>query len=86
MNTTIPAFFCEESYVDVILASDKFKVDDTNEYLIIGFPGADGIEFRIKKNGDMTVFAYYPYENIHIKVADTPQELIRKWKEGSLKV
>jgi hypothetical protein len=82
----LPPFYCEESFVDVILPADKIKADESNEWLIIGSPGVDGIEFRVKQTDDTAVFVYYPYEDENIKVADTPEELIEIWKAGRLKL
>ena len=85
MDKPFPPYYCKESFVDVVLPVDEIKTDESNKWLIIGYPGVDGIEFRIKKDEqENIVYVFYPIDNEHIKIADSPEELIRKWKEGKL--
>ncbi|MCD6065325.1 MAG: hypothetical protein K0S33_151 [Bacteroidetes bacterium] len=85
MEKIIEPYYCEDAQIDVILPADRFYTDPSGDYLVIGYPGVDGIEFRLKTNvNDMTVYAFYPIGQEHIEIAQTPAELVRKWKEGIL--
>jgi hypothetical protein len=80
-------YFCRDNNVDVILPPDKIKEDETKEWLVIGWPGVDGIQFRVKSiDNDQSIFAFYPMEQEYIKVADSDNDLIEKWKSGKLKL
>lgn len=82
MDKQFPAYYCEKSFIDVVLPADEIKTDDTNQWLIIGSPGVDGIEFRVKnQNPDTTVYVYYPIDDEHIWIANSVEDLISKWKE-----
>ena len=81
----IEPYYCKECHIDVILPDEWIKTDATGSWLIIGFPGVDGLEFRMKNNSDeKTVFAFLPYENTHRAVARSPEDLVKKWKENAL--
>lgn len=87
MVKSFPEYFCEESFVNVILPFDEIKTDESKKWLIIGWPGVDGVEFRVKKEAeDKAVYAYYSVEDEHIKIAESPVELIERWKNGGLPV
>lgn len=87
MKKKFPEYYCEESFVNVIMPIQKIKTDESKEWLIIGWPGVDGIEFRVKNVvSDNAVYAYYPIEDEHIKIAESAEELIEKWKTGELTV
>jgi|GEM_PF-6229919 len=85
MKKQFTPYFCEDNLVDIILPADKIEEDQTKEWLIIGWPGVDGIQFRVKsKDPDQAVFAFYPIEQVHIKIADSDKDLIEKWKSGQI--
>ncbi len=87
MEKQFPAYYCEESCVDVVLPATEIKTDDSTQWLIIGYPGVDGIEFRVSKyEADTTVYAYYPIDDTHIRIADSAHHLIEGWKQGKIKV
>lgn len=78
-------YYCEKSQIDVILPPEKIAMDSTKQWLIIGYPGVDGIEFRINRNQkDSKIFAFYPIEETYIEVANSDKELIDKWKTGKI--
>ena len=61
----------------------KLKENETKEWLIIGWPGVDGIEFRVKSDScDQSIFAFYPTTKDYVKVADSDTDLIEKWRSG----
>jgi hypothetical protein len=81
----IPEFFCPDSEVDVVLPSKSIIADETGDWLIIGWPGVDGIQFRMQNGSfDETVYAYYPYDDEHVKIAESAADLIQKWKSGDI--
>jgi hypothetical protein len=81
----IEPFYCNECHIDVILPQEWIKPDNSGYWLIIGFPGIDGLEFRMKNNSEeKTVYAFLPNENRHRTVASSPEELVKKWKENAL--
>lgn len=85
LNRSFPVYYCKASLVDVVLPTSKIKTDELDRWYIIGYSGVDGIEFRVKKDvQEDTVYAYYPIDDEHIKIADSVEELIRKWKDGSI--
>lgn len=87
MKKEFTPYYCQDSFVDVILPPDRIKNDETNEWIIIGWPGVDGIEFRVKSNNsDRSIFAFYPIEQNYVKVADSDKDLIDKWRSGELTV
>jgi hypothetical protein len=87
MHKQFPSYYCQESFIDVVLSADEIKADASSRWLIIGYPGVDGIEFRVKKYGsDKTVYAYYPIDDEHVHIADSVEDLIEKWKEGKIRV
>ena len=86
MERSFPAYYCEESFTDVVLPVNNIKLNESREWLTIGSPGVDGIEFRMKANEiqEDTVYAFYPIDNEYVKIADSPEDLVRRWKEGKL--
>ena len=82
-----PAYYCEELFIDVVLPSNEIKMDDSMKWLIIGSPGVDGIQFKVRKcEADTAVYAYYPVDDTHILIADSAHHLIERWKQGKIKV
>ena len=87
MKKEFTPYFCDDSIVDVVLPADRIELDETKEWLIIGWPGFDGIQFRVKlKGADQTVYTFYPIEQEYIKIADSDKDLIEKWKSGQVSV
>ena len=85
MKNKFNPYFCQDSLVDIILPADKIEEDETKEWLIIGWPGIDGIQFMVKSiDNDQSIYAFYPIEQEYIKVADSDIDLIEKWKSGQL--
>lgn len=81
VQANIQPYYCEESYCDVVIPVLDIRPDTTENWLVIGRPGVDGIEFRIKNNSPiLTVYAYHPIGNKHTEIAESPNELVRRWK------
>ena len=85
-NLRIEPYFCERNQIYVISKPEDMYKDETQNWIVIGRPGVDGIEFRIKNNFDInrTIYVYYPFDDEHIEVAGSPEELITKWKDNSI--
>ena len=78
-------YYCPDSYVNVVLPIDEWAKDETGDWLIIGHPGVDGIEFRVKSDRlSDVVFAYYPIEGVLVKIAESSDDLIAKWKANAI--
>ncbi|MEM6846131.1 MAG: hypothetical protein AAF944_01860 [Bacteroidota bacterium] len=85
MNRLFPTYHCKEASVDVILPTKDIKPDESNQWLIIGYPGVDGIEFRVKLDKqESAIYAFYPIDDEHIKIANSPNDLIQKWMAKEL--
>lgn len=63
MKKEFTPYFCGYNIVDIILPADSIEEDETKEWLIIGWPGVDGIQFRVKASDpDQAVYVFYPIE------------------------
>ncbi len=79
------AYYCPDSCVNVVLPIDEWTKDETGNWLIIGHPGVDGIEFRVKSDRlTEVVFSYYPIESELVKIAESIDDLIAKWKANAI--
>lgn len=73
------------TFTNVILPPDRITADETNQWLILGFAGVDGIEFRTPiDEASWDIFAYYPIEIDHLKIADSAEDLVMKWKNNQI--
>jgi hypothetical protein len=81
MIQQLTPYYCPETAVHIVLPIDRIVLDETRDWYVIGFPGVDGIEFRMSATEtDAAVFAFYPIESRYVKVADSPDDLITRWK------
>ena len=55
------------------------------EFLVVGRPGVDGIEFGYRK-GKRGLWAYYPIDREFVFMAPTLVELVEGWLSGKLSV
>jgi len=85
MGIPIEGYFDKDAIYWIIRKKDAWKIDLTRNFMSIGGPGADGIEFGLKK-GLIGFWVYYPIDNEYIKVADSFTDFIDKWKNGDLKI
>ena len=78
-------YYCNEALVDVVLSSERIVTDETGEWLVIGYPGVDGIEFRTRVNEtESYIYAFYPIEKRYTKIADSADDLLAKWKANKI--
>jgi hypothetical protein len=68
----------------LVSASDVTEKPEL-DFLVIGRPGADGIEFGFRKDGQ-GIWAYYPIEQKFVHVAPNLAALIDGWLSGQIKV
>lgn len=78
-------YFDQASQVEVVLPLGKAFINPEKNHLVVGFPGADGIEFCLR-SGVPGVWAFYPYEEDYIKVAGGLALLVSGWQSGSVTV
>ncbi len=85
MTKNFSPYYCNETFVDIVLPEDRIVTDETGEWFIIGYAGVDGITFRagIHEN-DSTIYAFYPLQQEYVKVADSADDLIAKWKDNQV--
>ena len=67
----------------VIRPQAEWEYDAEREWLCLGGPGVDGLEFGIRK-GQAGVFAYYPIDDDYVQKAPSVPELIRGLLDGSI--
>lgn len=72
-----------EAQLWFILPSDEIHVDAASGGLVIGRPGADGIQFCYRE-GLQGIWAFYPIEAEWSHIAATLADLEAGWKNGSL--
>ena len=73
------------AYLTHIYPEDEIRPSDDGESLAIGRPGADGLEFSLRRNMP-GVWVWYPLDNVWRQVADDIAALERDWVSGALKV
>lgn len=78
-------FYSESEQYWTIRPRREYHYDAGRDWLCIGGPGVDGIEFGLllNKNG---VFAYYPMSNQYVWKADSVSLLIAGWISGEITV
>lgn len=69
----------------LIVAADEVAERPDLEFLVVGRPGVDGIEFGYRKNHD-GIWAYYPISREFSKVASSVNDLVEGWFAGRIKV
>ena len=75
----------EQSQIWVIVAAADVVEHPELEFLVVGRPGCDGIEFGYRKGLD-GLWAYYPIGREFTLVAPSISTLVGGWLEGSITV
>lgn len=75
----------EQSQLWVIVASDDVVERPELEFLVVGRPGCDGIEFGYRKGHD-GLWAYYPIDGEFALVAPSISTLVNDWLAGNVTV
>lgn len=68
-----------------ILPREDATIDSLRGVLVIGSPGADGIEFCFRR-GLSGVWAYYPFDQEYELKATSLADLERGWLDGTISV
>lgn len=74
-----------ESHLQLILPEEEIYIFSTEDFLVIGRPGVDGIEFGFRKNQE-GIWAYYPIDQRFSLVAANIAELVRGWYAGNVAI
>jgi len=78
-------YYCKKNQVQVLLSEKNWALDKTNDWIVIGYPGVDGMSFNIRtKSDDKSVYLHYPIDDEFVKIATSISDLIKKWKENKL--
>ena len=75
----------ESERLHLIVAADEVSELPDLEFLVVGRPGVDGIEFGYRKNHD-GIWSYYPISREFSQVASSVSGLVEGWFAGSIKV
>jgi hypothetical protein len=77
--------FDEEAQIDLVYPAHELRKDKEHEFLAIGRPGVDGIEF-VFRAGHEGVWAFYPIGREFVRVAPSISSLLSGWDDGSITV
>jgi hypothetical protein len=76
-------YWDEPSQLMLVEPARKRVLRSEHNFLVIGGPGVDGIEFGYRR-GRRGIWAHYPIDQRFLKVAKTTAGLIERWLDGSL--
>lgn len=76
-------YWDEASQLLVVLPASDLEVRSAIDFLVVGRPGVDGIEFGYRR-ATAGVWAYYPIGREFVQVADTTRDLVERWKAGRI--
>jgi len=85
LGAPVEGFYSENEKYWTIRTRCEWKHDPDREWICLGGPGVDGIEFGVRK-GRVGVFAYYALDAEFIVKAESVPELIHGWTNGSIAV
>ncbi|MFO0876266.1 MAG: hypothetical protein U0840_02745 [Gemmataceae bacterium] len=68
-----------------IVSADQVYEDDERQFLVIGGPGVDGIDWGYRR-GHTGLWAWYPIEARFVPLAPTAQALLQGWLSGAITV
>jgi len=69
----------------LIVAADEVVEQPEREFLVVGRPGVDGIEFGYRRGHD-GIWAHYPIDRDFRLVAPSVSALVEGWLNGSITV
>ncbi len=77
---------CDElAQLCLVVSADEVVECPVRQFLVIGRPGVDGIEFGYRRNHD-GIWAHYPIEDEFRFIAPSVSALVDGWLTGSIKV
>jgi hypothetical protein len=65
--------------------AERIYEDQSREFLVIGRPGVDGIEWGYRRDHE-GVWAHYPIEDVFVLIADSAVRLRDGYSSGAIKV
>jgi hypothetical protein len=68
-----------------IVSADQVYEDDERQFLVIGGPGVDGIDWGYRR-GQTGLWAWYPIDAEFVPLAPTAQALLQGWLSGTITV
>jgi hypothetical protein len=68
-----------------IVSADQVYEDDERQFLVIGGPGVDGIDWGYRR-GHTGLWAWYPIDAEFVPLAPTAQALLQGWLSGAITV
>jgi hypothetical protein len=85
IEAPIEGVFSQEEQYWTVRPVDEWEQMDRPEWISIGGPGVDGIQFCscIESNG---IHVYYPNEDRFELVAETVPQLVEGWQTGRITV
>ena len=75
----------ERAQLWLIVSADEVAECPERQFLVIGRPGVDGIEFGYRRNHE-GIWAHYPIEDEFRFVAPNVSALVDGWFAGTIKV
>jgi hypothetical protein len=75
----------ESEQLHLIVEADEVLERPGLDFLVIGRPGVDGIEFGYRKRHD-GIWAYYPISREFSHIASSINTLVEGWFAGSIKI
>src|SRR5262245_24183084 len=75
----------ESEHLWLIFSVDRVFERSEREFLVIGRPGVDGIEFGYRRGHD-GIWAHYPIEGEFRLIAPRVSALVEGWLGGSIRV
>jgi hypothetical protein len=85
IDLPVEGYYDKTSQFWILIKKDEWHIDSERNFMVVGGPGVDGIEFGIRK-GLEGIWAYYPIDDEYIKVTKSADELIEGWNSGKIKV
>jgi len=77
-------YYCERSFVWVVLPENDRTKSTWNENLVVGHPGFDGVEFQVDEDS-AGILAFYPNTDEIGWVAESLEDLVERWKSDRIR-
>jgi hypothetical protein len=85
LGAPVNGFYSQAEQYWIIRPQSEWEHDPARQWLCIGGPGVDRIEFGLRQ-GQVAVYAYYPIDDEFIEKAASVPSLIQGWFDGSITV
>jgi hypothetical protein len=78
-------YWVEPAQLKLVVPVAEHELSSDQDFLVIGRPGVDGIEFGYRR-GQRGIWAYYPIERRYVAIAETTADLIDGYTSGRITV